>query len=195
MNVNADVFCKEGEEDIVAPIVLSTEHALSLATRIKLGVSKPEDLVVPIFYTSSTTGAGIDVLHAFLNALATQRVTQSTSTLPKDGSLDQLLPLETPAPPAHFQIDHVFEITEVGTVLSGVLIRGNLRVGDVMLLGPEGESGQFHQVQVQSIHRSQVEVDRVTAGHHATLALVLWMFLAAIWKVFVVCFKNGSLVQ
>lgn len=71
----------------------------------------------------------------------------------------------------HFQIDHVFDVTSVGTVVSGTAVRGSVEVGVTYWWGPNGAGGEFTRVKVTSIHRSQVPVVRVSAGQCATLAL------------------------
>jgi hypothetical protein len=71
----------------------------------------------------------------------------------------------------HFQIDHVFDVTSVGIVVSGTAVRGSVEVGTMYWWGPNGADGEFTRIKVTSIHRSQVPVVRVSAGQCATLAL------------------------
>lgn len=72
---------------------------------------------------------------------------------------------------AHFQVDHVFEVMQVGTVVSGTLVRGAITVNSVCWLGPNDDDGAFAAVKVTSIHRSQVPVRKVSEGQYATLAI------------------------
>jgi hypothetical protein len=71
----------------------------------------------------------------------------------------------------HFQIDHVFDVTSVGIVVSGTAVRGSVEMGTMYWWGPNGADGEFTRIKVTSIHRSQVPVVRVSAGQCATLAL------------------------
>ena len=52
------------------------------------------------------------------------------------------------------QVDHQFEVRGVGSVLSGTLVGGCIRVGQRLLLGPTPE-GLFSSVAVTCIQRSQ----------------------------------------
>ena len=109
--------------------------------------------ILPIFEVSCVTGAGLAVLHAFLNALPTS----STSS--------------SPPSPAHFQVDAAMHVAGVGPVLSGVVVSGRISVGDYLLLGPQEDDGKFCRVMVNGLHRAQVEVASASAGQHATVAL------------------------
>lgn len=71
----------------------------------------------------------------------------------------------------HFQIDHVFDVTSVGTVVSGTAVQGAVDVGMRCWWGPNDADGGFAAVKVASIHRSQVPVTHVSAGQCATLLL------------------------
>ena len=71
----------------------------------------------------------------------------------------------------HFQIDHVFDVTSVGTIVSGTAVQGAVEVGARCWWGPNDADGGFAAVQVASIHRSQVPVTHVSAGQCATLLL------------------------
>ena len=57
--------------------------------------------------------------------------------------------------PVPEQVDHTFTVTGVGTVVSGRLLAGSIRVGDQLMLGPL-DSGAFTRVLVTGIQRSQV---------------------------------------
>lgn len=65
--------------------------------------------VVPIFKVSSKTGAGMDLLHKFLNVLPPTASSQQLDRLACDENLS-------------FQIDDVFsEVPDVGLVISGTI--------------------------------------------------------------------------
>lgn len=93
-----------------------------------------------------------------------------------DGSADAgAPPLPAPAPHpdelTHFQVDGLFDVHGVGTVASGTVVRGCVRLGDTLLWGPSGEDDTFSEATVAGIHRSQVPVTNVAAGQYATIAL------------------------
>ena len=59
---------------------------------------------------------------------------------------------------------------DFGTVVGGLVVRGSVREGMAMSLGPD-RHGAFLATSVASIQRSCVTVATADAGHHATLAL------------------------
>eukprot|EP00892_Ulva_mutabilis_P004085 jgi/Ulvmu1/2048/UM120_0044.1 len=71
----------------------------------------------------------------------------------------------------HFQVDHVFEVHRVGTVLSGTTVRGCIDLGATLWWGPQDSAGEFVLVAVRGIHRSRVPVAKVLAGECATIAI------------------------
>ena len=112
--------------------------------------------VTPVFYVSSLTGKGLDLLYLFLNVLPPRLSARER---------DQLLQRET-----EFQVDETFQIPGVGSVVGGLLMSGVIRSGDKMSVGPF-EDGHFEQVAVTSVHRNRVPCRVVRAGESATLAL------------------------
>lgn len=71
----------------------------------------------------------------------------------------------------HFQVDHVFEVQNVGTVLSGTIVRGCIELGATLWWGPQDGGGEFTAVAVRGIHRARVPVSKVRAGQCATVAI------------------------
>ena len=57
--------------------------------------------------------------------------------------------------PTHFQVDHTYEVKDVGCVVSGTVVAGTVAVGQMLKLGPQGQAG-FTAVEVTCIQRSQV---------------------------------------
>eukprot|EP00884_Botryococcus_braunii_P008149 jgi/Botrbrau1/17335/Bobra.0015s0081.1 len=72
--------------------------------------------------------------------------------------------------PLHFQVDHMYEVKGVGSVVSGTVVSGVISLGQQLLLGPS-PAGTFDPVRVYGIQRAQLPVRRVKAGQHATLAI------------------------
>nr|VZI38766.1 unnamed protein product [Spirometra erinaceieuropaei] len=105
----------------------------------------------PVFLVSNVTGSNLDLLTSFLNLLSPR----SPSRLED---------------PAEFQIDELFTVPGVGSVVSGTCLGGIIRVNDVLLLGPD-TSGQFVPVPVKSIQRKRLTVNEVHGGQAASFAL------------------------
>ena len=61
------------------------------------------------------------------------------------------------AGPTHFQVDQTFNVTGVGTVVSGTVIAGHIDTGQHLMLGPT-PSGGFADVTVTGIQRAQVRI-------------------------------------
>ena len=86
------------------------------------------------------TGVGIDLLLKFLYALPPMGET------PKDKERDLQEDSE-------FQVDEIFHIPSLGSIVGGRLVKGVIRVGDQLLLGPSDPTGRFVRVQVQNDDR------------------------------------------
>jgi selenocysteine-specific elongation factor len=112
---------------------LAREEALEYLADSSLGR-------VPAVCVSSVTGAGLDELRAALGTLVT--------TLPApDADADVRL-----------WADRVFTIHGAGTVVTGTLAGGTLRIGDELALGPDGR-----RVAVRALQSLGVPVESVTA--------------------------------
>ncbi|CDM34599.1 Protein synthesis factor, GTP-binding [Penicillium roqueforti FM164] len=101
---------------------------------------------VPIMLTSAVDGTGIGKLHAFLRSLPIPpRPSQRTLHIPKG------LPIPSHSPTNIFDVDEVFAIPPSkvysldsekggqenrGMVLCGLVRRGNISIGDEMVIGP-----------------------------------------------------------
>lgn len=73
------------------------------------------------------------------------------------------------APPV-VQIDSVFQVTGVGTVVAGSVLSGKIEAGDTMLLGPD-VTGQFVPVIVRTIHVQFTPSPVATCGGTAAFAV------------------------
>ncbi|CAK6953149.1 GTP-binding protein 2 [Scomber scombrus] len=69
-----------------------------------------------------------------------------------------------------FQVDEIYTVPEVGTVVGGTLYSGICREGDHLVVGPT-DLGQFHKLTVGSIQRNRSACRVLRAGQAATLAL------------------------
>lgn len=111
------------------------------------------DRVVPIFSLSNVTGDGLSLLRSFLNLVPSRRNWHQH----RDS-------------PAEFCIDETFIVPGVGTVVAGTTTSGNVSVGQILNLGPDGR-GKFVKAQVKSVHYKRTPVKRVVAGQAGSLAL------------------------
>nr|Q17045.1 RecName: Full=GTP-binding protein AGP-1 [Ascaris suum]AAA86432.1 GTP-binding protein [Ascaris lumbricoides] len=90
----------------------------------------------PIFQVSNVVGTNLDLLKAFLNLIPLRRSL----------SLDS---------PAEFQVDDVYWVDGVGTVVSGTCLAGTIALNDTMMIGPNA-SGEFVPIPIKSIHRKRI---------------------------------------
>lgn len=98
------------------------------------------------------TGQGLDLVRNFLNILP---------SLTKYESMDQ---------PFHFEINEIYSVPFVGTVVSGVMKGGIVHIGDKVLLGPD-HAGQFVTTSIKGIHLKRVNIPVARAGQTVTFAL------------------------
>lgn len=105
----------------------------------------------PIFPVSNVEGTNLDLLRMFLNLLPSRA----------DPRLNDS---------AQFQVDEVFRVRGVGTVISGTCLAGFIRINDNLLLGPDF-AGNFISVSIKSIHRKRLAVNYVRGGQTASFAL------------------------
>lgn len=68
--------------------------------------------------------------------------------------------------PVHMPIDRVFTVPGFGTVVTGALMQGSLRVGETVFLRPGGKAAR-----VRGIQRYGKDVDAVCAGQRAAVNL------------------------
>ncbi|KAJ2347251.1 hypothetical protein GGF43_004798, partial [Coemansia sp. RSA 2618] len=132
--------------------------------------------VCPVFQISNVTGEGVDLLKTFLNILplagsnsgSSSSVTPA-STSPCSPSRSESAAIEDEVP-LRYDINEIFAVPYVGTVVSGVVSSGSVRLGDTVLLGPDF-SGNFVPTQVRGIHRKRAEVEVGHQGQSVSLAL------------------------
>ncbi|XP_044732832.1 GTP-binding protein 1 [Chrysoperla carnea] len=131
--------------------------------KVPVMVKTPDDVVLsatnfvserlcPIFQVSNVTGENLDMLKMFLNLLTTR------------------MPHTLDEEPSEFQIDDTYSVPGVGTVVSGTVLRGVIKLNDSLLLGPD-PLGHFQPIAVRSIHRKRMSVRQVRAGQTASFAL------------------------
>jgi len=109
--------------------------------------------VTPIFKVSNTTGEGLDTLRFFLDII------------PPRLRWDEYAKM-----PFIMYVDDKFDVKGVGLVVSGLIIQGVVKVGDILQLGPFSD-GSIRLVRVKSIHVCRIPVDEAYAGQDACLAI------------------------
>lgn len=111
----------------------------------------PAGRIAPVFYVSSVTKHGIDLLLKFLSLLPGRRRW--------DLSGDFVM-----------YISDIYLVRGVGVVVGGVIERGVVKVGDRVWVGPL-EDGRWVSTVVKSIHLNRTPVEYAKAGSFVTLAL------------------------
>ncbi|XP_050543928.1 GTP-binding protein 2 [Daktulosphaira vitifoliae] len=133
------------------PLVVKSEDDVITASS-----SQQNQNVVPIFTVSSVTGEGLDLLIRFLYVL------------PPSISLKEKERLEQEC--CQFQIDEIFKVPDIGTIVGGVLTQGVINIGTELVIGPFS-NGKFVPVTIQSIHRNKAPCRVVKATQSASLSL------------------------
>jgi GTPase len=126
-------------------LVKSADDVILAATKFV------SERLCPIFQVSNVTGENLDLLKMFMNLLSSR----SPNTDDK---------------PAEFQIDDTYSVPGVGTVVSGTLLRGMIKLNDTLMMGPDA-LGHFHPIAIKSIHRKRMPVSEVRSGQTASFAL------------------------
>uniref|UniRef100_A0A3Q4B6X0 Tr-type G domain-containing protein n=1 Tax=Mola mola TaxID=94237 RepID=A0A3Q4B6X0_MOLML len=129
----------------------STDDAVTAAQQFSQSPN-----VTPIFTLSSVSGESLDLLKVFLNIIPPLSNSKEQEEL-----MQQL---------TEFQVDEIYTVPEVGTVVGGTLYSGICREGDHLVVGPTN-CGQFHKLTVGSIQRNRSACRVLRAGQAATLAL------------------------
>lgn len=136
--------------------------------KVPLVVSSPDDAVTaaqqfaqspsvtPIFTVSSVSGESLDLLKVFFNIIPPLSNSKEQEEL-----MQQL---------TEFQVDEIYSVPDVGTVVGGTLYSGICREGEQLVVGPT-DSGRFQQLSVCSIQRNRSACRVLRAGQAATLAL------------------------
>lgn len=128
------------------PIIIKNEEDVSISV-----TNFASDRLCPIFQVSNVDGTNLNYLRMFLNLLNSRAPRYDRS-------------------PQEFQIDEIYSVPGVGTVVSGLTLKGTICVNDVLLLGPN-TLGQFFPAAIKSIHRKRLPVGDVRSGQTASFAL------------------------
>ncbi|VDN23980.1 unnamed protein product, partial [Gongylonema pulchrum] len=107
--------------------------------------------VCPVFQVSNVVGTNLDLLRAFLNLIPLRQKFEQNC-------------------PPHFQIDDVYWVDGVGTVVSGTCLAGVISLNDTMVIGPNLR-GEFIPIPVKSIHRKRMAVRNIRSGQTASISI------------------------
>uniref|UniRef100_A0AAR2LIG3 Tr-type G domain-containing protein n=1 Tax=Pygocentrus nattereri TaxID=42514 RepID=A0AAR2LIG3_PYGNA len=132
-------------------VVSSTDDAVTAAQQFAQSPS-----ITPIFTLSSVSGENLDLLKVFFNILPPLSNSKEQEEL-----MQQL---------TEFQVDEIYTVPDVGTVVGGTLYSGICREGEQLVVGPT-DDGQFRELTVCSIQRNRSACRVLRAGQAATLAL------------------------
>ncbi|CDQ97589.1 unnamed protein product, partial [Oncorhynchus mykiss] len=150
--------------------VRQLEHVLKLpgSNKVPMVVASPDDAVTaaqqfaqsssitPIFTLSSVSGESLALLKVFFNILPPLSNSKEQEEL-----MQQL---------TEFQVDEIYTVPDVGTVVGGTLYSGVCREGERLVVAPTDE-GRFLRLKLGSIHRNRSACRVLRAGQAATLAL------------------------
>lgn len=126
-------------------IVANEEDVIMSATNFAT------ERICPIFQISNVTGKNLNLLKMFLNLLMSRTPRADDEA-------------------ACYVIDDIHQVPGVGTVVSGLISKGSVRINDVLYLGPDS-LGHYQQVSIRSIHRKRLPVTEVRSGQTASFAL------------------------
>uniref|UniRef100_A0AAV2JN62 Tr-type G domain-containing protein n=1 Tax=Knipowitschia caucasica TaxID=637954 RepID=A0AAV2JN62_KNICA len=135
----------------VPMVVANKDDAVTAAQQFAQSPS-----ITPIFTLSSVSGESLDLLKVFFNIIP-----PLSNSKEQEGLMQQL---------TEFQVDEIYSVPEVGTVVGGTLYSGICREGDDLVVGPT-DAGQFHKLTIGSIQRNRSACRVLKAGQAATLAL------------------------
>lgn len=110
--------------------------------------------LTPIVSVSSVTGEGMDLVRHLLLALPPRH---------QHAKEERRKPFEC-------LIQEIYQLTGVGTVLSGFVTRGEWKKGEALHIGPLKDGSTFVTVP-KSVHVAQTIVNRVWAGHTVCFAI------------------------
>ncbi|KAG0358964.1 GTP binding protein [Gamsiella multidivaricata] len=178
---------KDGGEQALqsfVPAIVHNEKDLEAAVRRFSDltiIQETNSVAIPILLLSSVTGENVRLLERFLFLLP------KPSLDVHGGSYSQ--------EPACYQIEEIYNIPDIGTVVGGFLHAGRIEVytpgptvknadesqeagnsnnntpNTRLYLGPVDRDGSFIPVIVKSIHRQRMSMRSIDSGHTATLAI------------------------
>ncbi|MBA4343043.1 MAG: selenocysteine-specific translation elongation factor [Methylibium sp.] len=115
--------------------------------------------VAPVLAVSAVSGLGLDELRALLYAQAAEQPSDRRAEGRMDGQAFRLA------------IDRAFSLDGVGTVVTGTVHSGSVRLGDELALTP-ALRGSTPLARVRSLHAQNRKVDQAFAGQRCAINVV-----------------------
>jgi len=106
---------------------------------------------VPLIKISNVSGKNVENLKKFLNLLPKRTFYQTSQSV-------------------EFLIDRIYQITGCGTVLSGLLKSGSVKIGDVLNMGPD-KLGNYIEIKVRSIQCKKIPLEVAEAGYYVCFGI------------------------
>jgi len=119
--------------------------------------------ICPIFSVSNLEETGIDLLRYFLSILPKSMAQELNAKV--EESVD--MPAETEVT-TKFIVDSRFFCKGVGLILGGTVLRGQIKLEQQMMFGPD-RNGNFRPVVIKGIHENRVAIDQ--AGEMASICV------------------------
>lgn len=122
----------------------------------------------PVMPVSAVSGEGVDALRDLLQREAL-RLASGPGRGEADGSGGAPLPEDAHVPDCGFRlaIDRVFSLDGTGTVVTGTVHAGRVKVGDLLDQAP----GSLRGLRVRSLHAQNRKVDEAHAGQRCAIGL------------------------
>lgn len=112
---------------------------------------KTENHIIPFIKTSNKSGNGMPFLSEFLQNIV-KRHPKTTKNI--------------------FTIEHIYNITGYGTVLSGLLVGKYIKAGDTLYMGPFGRNREFIEVKVKTLHNDYKNfIDKLEGGYRGCICI------------------------
>lgn len=134
------------------PIFISSKKKLlEIKKSSDIGFCIQNTAIIPFIKTSNKTGQGLPLLSDFLNNISKKKyISDNTKSL--------------------FTIEHIYNITGYGTVVSGSLTGKNVNAGDILYMGPFIQ--EFIEVRVKTIHNDYKNfIDKLEGGFRGCLCI------------------------
>ena len=135
----------------------------SEASRAARALSSSVISYIPIIVTSCVNGEGLEILKTFLFSLPTHFGYKANRNDSYNSIYDNVETVE-------FGIDDVYDVHNVGTVTSGIVRHGTVRINDKLSIGPD-KNGNFQDVTIGSIHVRRKDCSYAFEGQMASLHL------------------------
>eukprot|EP01127_Copromyxa_protea_P021111 TRINITY_DN7170_c0_g1_i1.p1 TRINITY_DN7170_c0_g1~~TRINITY_DN7170_c0_g1_i1.p1 ORF type:complete len:563 (-),score=100.65 TRINITY_DN7170_c0_g1_i1:69-1757(-) len=136
--------------NLTNPMTVSEEDDLKECFEL---LQDPNTCCEPIFFVSCVTGQSLDLLRTFLSGVPPRLVWGLQLHEPEE-----------------VVIDKSYDVSGVGTVVTGTVVSGTVHPNSELLLGPKSD-GSFTPVTINSVHKKRVPVNQIVCGDDGSFAL------------------------